>query len=47
MGPCNEFLVEAKGGWEGELKGLEGEREGEVGGVWRGVRDVWGGGGGR
>jgi len=46
VGPCNEFLVEAKGGWEGELKGLEGEREGEVGGVWRGVRDVWGGCGG-
>jgi len=43
VGPCNELLVEAKGGWEGELKGLEGEREGEVGGVWRGVRDVWGG----
>ena len=44
VGPCNELLVEAKGGWEGELKGLEGERDGEVGGVWRGVRDVWGGG---
>lgn len=47
MGPCNEYLIEAKGEWEGELRGLEGEREGEVGGVWRGVRDVWGEVGGR